>query len=421
MKLPRFALRPSCVTALFSILLVGATLVRAADPAALGFDPARLARLDRAIQEQVDQAQLAGGVMLVLRDGQVAHLRAFGQQDLEARTPMKTDAIFRIASMSKAITTVAALILYEEGRFMLNDPVSKFIPEFANSQVAVALPAGATGPGKYTTEKAKSPITIRQLMTHTAGLTYGNFVAADDYKAANLFGWYFADKDETIGDAMKRLGKLPLAHHPGEAFDYGYGTDLLGYLVEVVSGQPLDRFIAERITGPLKMADTSFFLPADKVGRLATVYGIKDGKLVRGDQGHYVDGPRKCFSGGAGLLSTAGDYGRFLQMLLNGGELDGVRVLSPATVALMHENHVGDLFMNGRQGFGLGFFVNDRPGRFGEAIGPGCYGWGSAYFPQYIVDPKERLVVLFMTQHLPAGTNDLNQRMKVLTYQALIK
>jgi len=396
-------------------------VLRAADPAALGFDPERLGRLDAAIQEQIDQKKLAGGVMLILRDGQVAHLKAYGKRDLERSEAMTTDTIFRIASMSKALTTVAAMILYEEGRFQLNDPVSKYIPEFANAVVAVPAPAGSPADVKYTTEKARSPITIRQLMTHTAGLTYGDFVAVDDYKKANVYGWYFGNKDETIGETMKRLAKLPLSAHPGEAFNYGFGTDLLGYLVEVVAGQPLDKFIAERITAPLGMKDTYFYLPSDKAGRLAVVYGIENGQLVVGDQGDFVTGPRKCFSGGAGLVSTATDYGRFLQMLLNGGELDGVRVLGPRTVELMHRNHVGELYNNGRQGFGLGFWVNDRPGRFGELWGEDAYGWGSAYFPQYVVDPKERLVFLFMTQLRPATGSDLNQRMKVLTYQALVK
>jgi CubicO group peptidase (beta-lactamase class C family) len=405
------------------LLFVFAITARAVDPAAAGFDADRLGRLDRAILAEIDQKRLAGGVMFIARDGRVVKLQAYGQQDIAAGRPMPPDAIFRIASMSKAITTVAALMLYEEGRFMLNDPVGKYIPAFAKSEVAVPPPVDAPAGTKYVKVPAKSPITIRQLMTHTAGLTYGvgNNPAAAEFKQANVRGWYFADKDESVGETMQRLAKLPLAHHPGEAYDYGFGTDLLGHLVEVVSGMPLDKFIATRITGPLKMPDTCFFLPPEKAGRLATVYGVTDGVLAPGDQGLYVTGPRKCFSGGAGLLSTATDYGRFLQMLLNGGELDGVRLLGPKTVDLMHANHVGDLHAGGRQSFGLGFWVNDRPGRFGELAGEGSYGWGSAYFPQYVVDPKERLVFLFMTQLLPNGGNDLNQRMKVLTYQALIK
>ncbi len=404
-------------------LVIAAVAAVAADPGVAGFSAGRLTHLDRAIHDEVERGRLAGGVMFIARDGQTVKLQAYGRQDIAAGKAMAPDTIFRIASMSKAITTVAALMLYEEGRFMLNDPVGKYIPAFAKSEVAVRPPADAPAGTPYTKVPAKAGITIRQLMTHTAGLGYGEGenAAAAEFKEARVQGWYFADKDESIGEAIQRLGKLPLARQPGEAFVYGFGTDVLGHLVEVISGMPLDRFIAERITGPLKMPDTCFFLPPEKAGRLATVYGMFNGALAPGDQGHYVTGPRKCFSGGAGLLSTASDYGRFLQMLVNGGELDGVRLLSPKTVELMHANHVGDLFDSGKQSFGLGFWVNDRPGRSGELVGEGAYGWGSAYFPQYVVDPKERLVFLFMTQLRPAGGNDLVQRMKVLTYQALLK
>ena len=419
--IPRLVLRLCLVLALVLVAPLRGATPAEVPPEKLGFDAARLGRLDAAIQREIDAQRLAGAVMVVLRDGQAARFRAYGLQDREAARPMPTDAIFRIASMSKAVTTVAALMLYEEGRFQLNDRLDKYLPEFANPLVAVPPPPGSPETVKYVTVKAKSPLLIRHLLTHTAGLTYGDFLAADDYKRARLHGWYLVGHDETIGEAMRRLATLPLSAHPGEAYNYGYGTDVLGYLVEVVAGMPLDRFIAERITGPLGMTDTSFYLDPAKAPRLATVYGLEKGALVRGDQGHFVEGPRKLHSGGAGLLSTAADYARFLQMLLNGGELDGVRLLAPRTVELMHRNFVGDLFNGGRQGFGLGFWVNDRPGAFGEAIGEGAYGWGSAYFPQYLVDPKERLVVLLMTQLRPAPGTDLNQRVKNLTYQALVR
>lgn len=404
------------------LLVASLALARAAETPASGFDPERLTRLDAVIQREIDAGQLAGAVMLVKRDGRDVVLRAYGKHDVENKVPMRTDAIFRIASMSKAVTTVAALMLYEEGRFLLNDPVGKFIPEFAKSVVAVPPPAGSPADVKYATAPAKRGITIRDLMTHTAGLGYGNGLPEADYKKAKLHGWYLMDHDETIGDAMKRLATLPLVSQPGEAFDYGYGTDLLGYLVEVVSGQPLDRFLEERIFAPLKMADSGFYLPPAKADRLAVVYGLEHGKLVRQEDStrtDFIDGPRKLFSGGAGLYSTASDYGRFLQMLLNGGELDGVRLLSPRTVALMHENHTRDLFKWDTQAFGLGFWVNDNPGRYGELVGEGAYGWGSAYFPQYLVDPQEKIVALLMCQLRPAGSNTLNQRFKVTLYQAL--
>lgn len=413
---------PHRFAACAALILVFVAPLRAADPAAHGFNPERLGRLDAVIERDIAAGRLAGAVMLVKRDGADVVFKAYGQHDRVNGVPMRTDAIFRIASMSKAVTTVAALMLYEEGHFLLNDPVGKFIPEFANSVVAVPAAAGSTGAARYTTVPAKRPISIRDLMAHTAGLTYGNFVASEEYKAAGLHGWYLIDRDETIGDAMKRLATLPLATHPGEGYDYGYGTDVLGYLVEVVSGLPLDRFFEERIFRPLGMNDTHFYLPKEKAHRLAVVYGLERGQLVRKEDSartDYIDGPRKLFSGGAGLLSTASDYGRFLQMLLNGGELDGVRLLSPRTVALMHVNHADNHFRRGTQSFGLGFWVNDRPGRYGELVGEGAYGWGSAYFPQYLVDPQERLVALFMTQLRPDGGSNLNHRFKVTLYQAL--
>jgi CubicO group peptidase (beta-lactamase class C family) len=394
---------------------------RAADPSTLGFDPTRLQRVDSVIQQNIDREQLAGAVMFIARDGQTVELRALGKRDVEAGQPMTTDTIFRIASMSKAVTTVAVMMLYEEGRFMLHDPVSKYLPAFSHSEVAMAAPADAPGGAKFVTEPAKRPIQIRDLLTHTAGLTYGDGPAVAEYKKANLYGWYFANHDETIGQAIDRLATLPLQGQPGEKWQYGFSSDVLGRLVEVVSGMPLDRFFAERIFKPLKMVDTCFFLPPEKESRLAKVYGLRDGKLYLSDQGDYVRGPRKCFSGGAGLLSTASDYGRLLQMLLNGGELGGVRLLSPKTVELMHVNHTGDKYTQDTGAFGLGFWVMTDLGRYGEVGSLGSYGWGSAYFPQYVVDPKERMVAFMMTQLMPAGGSELNQQVKVLTYQALVK
>lgn len=411
----------------FRILLAGLLFsvvqpVRAAEaasPEKLGFSGERLQRLDAVIQAQVEHKKIAGVVLYVAREGKAVRYRGYGMGDLEAGKPMTTDAIFRIASMSKAVTTTAIMMLYEEGKLMLRDPVSKYIPEFKNSMVAVAAPDGSAE--KFVTVKAKRPIQIRDLLTHTAGLTYGTGPAAELYRQAKFTGWYFADRDEPIGDVIKRLAALPLNGQPGEVYQYGYSTDVLGYLVEVISGMPLDRFFAERIFGPLKMVDTSFFLPPEKAARLVPAYGIDaKGALGRGDQGDFVTGPRKCFSGGAGLLSTAGDYARLLQMFLNEGELDGVRLLSPKSVELMRANHTGTKYAGDTGAFGLGFWVMPDVGAFGELGSVGSYGWGSAYFSQYVVDPKEKIVALLMTQLRPAGGNDLNQKFKVMLYQALI-
>ncbi|MBL9212207.1 MAG: beta-lactamase family protein [Opitutaceae bacterium] len=392
-----------------------------ADAVALGFDAARLKRLENVIQDHVDRKQLAGGVMYIARDGRPAHFKAYGQQDIEGGRAMAPDAIFRIASMSKAVTSIAVMMLYEEGKFLLHDPVEKFIPAFKNSVVAVAPPKGSPAGTKFVTEKARRPIQIRDLLTHTAGLTYGSGLAADLYKEAKLTHWYLAGKDETLATVIDRLATLPLHGHPGEVYQYGYSTDVLGRLVEVVSGLPLDRFFAERIFGPLKMVDACFFLPPEKEPRLAKVYGLAAGKLAPGDQGDYVRGPRKCFSGGAGLLATTADYARLLQMLLNHGELDGVRILSRKSVELMQANHTGDKYRRDTTAFGLGFWVNQDLGYFGELGTEGAYGWGSAYYPQYLVDPKERMVALFMTQLMPSGGLDLMAKIKVLTYQSLAK
>jgi CubicO group peptidase (beta-lactamase class C family) len=277
---------------------------------------------------------------------------------------------------------------------------------------------------------AKRAITIRDLLTHTAGISYGtgSSVAAL-YEAKGLgpaagYGWYTADKDEPVCETMDRLGTLPFVAQPGEAYVYGYNTDILGCIVERASGMPLDRFISERITGPLGMKDTRFYLPPDQRGRLSAVYssGV-DGKIKRAPdgargQGHYVDGPRKSFAGGAGLLSTARDYARFLEMIRNGGALGGVRILAPRTVALMTTNQVGTLHSTTGLGFGLGFETTDRYGANGLSS-VGAFGWGGAYGTTYRVDPDARLVMVLMIQLLP-GSADIGQKFPTLVYQALV-
>jgi CubicO group peptidase (beta-lactamase class C family) len=391
---------------------------------AAGFSTERLHRLDAVIEDEIARHQLAGGIMYIARDGKPVQFKTYGQQDIENSQPMRADAIFRIASMSKAVTTTAVMMLYEEGKFMLKDPISKYIPAFANPVVAVPPPPGSPEGTPFTTEKASRPITIRDLLSHTSGISYGYGPAAAAYKDAGFTSWYILGNDETIEQVVNRIASLPLNAQPGEKWIYGYSTDVLGRLVEVISGQPLDKFVEERITKPLGMRDTSYFLPPEKAGRLANVYGLEDGRLVLKEtaaKSDFIQGPRKCFSGGAGMLSTTQDYARLLQMFLNGGELDGVRLLSPKTIELMHANHTGDKYLGEGDGFGLGFWVSVHQGKIGEIGSEGAYGWGSAYFPQYVVDPKERLVILFMTQLAPAGSSNLNHRVKQLTYQALIK
>jgi CubicO group peptidase (beta-lactamase class C family) len=390
-------------------------------PQAAGFSATRLERIDSLIHSYIEAEQLAGAVALVLRDGKAVHQRYIGLADRENSKPMNSQTIFRLASMTKAVTTAAVMMLYEEGRFLLNDPIDRFIPEFKDPRVALPSPEGEG----YITVPAKSPIRIRHLLTHQAGLTYGDGVAAEAYKAAGLQGWYFADKDESIGQCVRRLAGLPLHGHPGETWQYGYATDVLGYLVEVVSGMPLDRFFEERIFRPLGMHDTHFFLPLEKADRLAPLYRLdEEGRLQlveRAEDSDYLHGPRRCFSGGAGLLSTAGDYGRFLLMLLNEGELDAKRLLSPKSVALMCANHLGDRYPWGNTGFGLGFWVIEDIGHYGEVGSVGAYGWGSAYYPVYWIDPEERLVGMLFAQLRPAAGLPLHDRFRSMVYHAIVR
>ena len=390
-----------------------------------GFSTERLSRIDSAFDRALDRREIEGAVVLVLRDGQTAYERAFGWADREESREMRANAIFRIASQTKAITSVAAMVLAEEGRLALADPVSKFIPEFALTTVMQHTPSGTA------LVPAQRPITIRDLLTHTAGISYGNDTAlAQLYRAKGLgpaagYGWYTADKEEPICETMTRLASLPFAAQPGTRFVYGYNTDILGCVVERASGMSLADFVEQRITRPLRMHDTHFFVqPADK-DRLATVYGTSDGDSVvraadgpRG-QGSYIDGPRMSFSGGAGLTSTAADYARFLEMMRNGGILDGVRILSPATVALMTTNQTDTLYSHAGLGFGLGFFIILRPGAEGRVESVGTFGWTGAYGTTYEVDPRQHLVIVYMTQLLP-NRSTIATELPMLVYQALV-
>jgi CubicO group peptidase (beta-lactamase class C family) len=383
------------------------------------------------MQRYVDEGRVAGLVTYVARSGRVAHLEAFGKADIEAGTPMRTDSIFRIASQTKALTSVAVMMLVEEGRIGLADPVSRFIPALKSTTVAVAPPAGAIADSPVAAVAAKREIRIRDLLTHTAGIGYGYGPAAAQWKAAGIQHWYFADRAEPVAAVVDRLAALPMDAQPGEKYVYGYNTDILGVVVEKVSGMTLADFFQKRITGPLGMGDTQFYLPPAERARLTAVYAAKDdGRIERAPdgmpgQGHYVDGPRQAYSGGAGLLSTASDYGRFLSMLLNGGEIEGVRLLSPKTVELMTTNHVGTLFAeawpgNDGMGFGLGFDVIEDPGASGRYGSPGAFGWGGAYHTTYWVDPEEKLVALLMVQLLPAGESDLQRKFRTLVYQSIV-
>ena len=393
-------------------------------PVAAGkFDATLAPVIDRGLQRYVDRDRVPGIVALVMQDGDVVYEKAFGWADRESGRKMTTDTVFRIASQTKALTSVAVMRMIEDGSPALSTRAGEYIPTFASTKVAIANERGTVSQ-----VPSRRAITIRDLLTHTAGISYGTEPAvAALYEAKGLgpaagAGWYTADKNEGVCDTMERLGTLPFVAQPGTAWVYGYNTDILGCIVERVSGAPLDAYIRDNITAPLGMKDTQFFLPPAQKDRLAAVYASAEGKYVRAPdgprgQGAYIDGPRRNFAGGAGLLSTARDYGRFLEARRRGGSIDGVRLLSPRSVQLMSTNQVGDLHSTTGLGWGLGFETVDRFGANGMSSA-GAFGWGGAYGSVYRVDPEARLVMVLMIQLIPNAT-DIREVFPSLVYQAL--
>lgn len=402
-------------------ILAAQELPRAA-PEAVGMSTVRLDRLTGALEAYVADERIPGAVAVVLRDGRVVYEEAVGYRDVESGSPMTTDALFRIASQTKALVSVAIMMLQEDGALLIGDPVARYLPEFASTRVAES-----TDGGGYAVVDASRDITLRDLLTHTAGVGYGGGPGGDAWSEAGITGWYFADRDEPIRETVSRMAALPFPAQPGDAFVYGYGTDILGAVVEVASGRPLDVFLRERLFGPLDMRDTHFYVPQGQRDRLATVYNLRE-RIERAPdgpgmqtQGQYVDGPRASFSGGAGLVSTARDYARFLQMMLGDGELEGTRILSPSSVALMTVDHIGDLYGQPGMGFGLGFSVRNDVGAAGVPGSTGEFGWGGAYHSTYWADPVEDLVVVYFTQVVPAGGLDDHARLRALVYASLIE
>ncbi len=422
-------MKPKClvlfVIALACIPVFGQGLP-SASPESVGLSAQRLERIGVVIQKNIEEGRLAGAVTLVARHGKVAWFKAQGMADKENGRPMPPDAIFRICSMTKPITSTAVMTLYEEGRFLLNDPVSKYLPEFRNMKVLAKTPSGET----YTMP-ANREITIKHLLTHTSGLTYHwNADLGARYRDANV-AHGLLQYDGRIGDSIRALAGLPLLFNPGERFEYSLSLDVLGYLVEVLSGMPFDEFLRKRIFEPIGMKDTFFFLPDEKVARLATAYTWYDGKglnrfpdkpIVEGTLEYSADypfrGPKKLFAGGAGLCSSAADYARFCQMLLNGGQLDGQRLLSRKTVELMTHDQLGKI--NSDFGFGLGFGISGVKAPLEEIGSPGNYGWGGFFYTEFVIDPKEDMVAIFMAQLHPTGGLNLNQVFKALAYQSII-
>jgi CubicO group peptidase (beta-lactamase class C family) len=405
----------------------GAPAAKTADG---GFSSERLGRITKYFQAEIDKGAIPGVTVITSRNGKIAYQQALGFQDREKKTPMKADAIFRIASMSKPITSVAVMMLAEEGKIDLLAPVAQYLPEFKDVKVGVIKGEGANA--TLTMEDVQRPMTVQDLLRHTSGLVYGPFgntLVHQAYKKANMF-----DPNQTLAEFVSKITKLPLAHQPGTVWEYGMSTDVLGRIVEVVSGMPLDRFVEERITKPLGMRDTGFYLSEAQASRLAEPQ-VDPATGKRQPAAGAADLTRdkvKWFSGGGGMLSTSGDYARFCQMLVNGGSLGDARLLAPKTVALMssdalppgiprlgYEEMAPTLEMG--QGFGLGFAVRTEPGHNPNPGSVGDFYWAGAYGTYFWIDPQEKLFAVLMVQMPFPQSGPYRRAMRELVYGALVK
>ena len=429
LELPNTIHRKLSLSTLLCLLALAASALAQelpnAKPESVGLSSERLERIATAVQHNIDDKRVAGAVTLVIRRGHVAWFKAQGMADREAGKPMRPDAMFRICSMTKPITSVAVMMLYEEGHFLLDDPVSKYLPEFKNPKVLVKPASGQP----YSIPATKE-ITIRDLLRHTSGLTYHwNSDLGPMYNAANV-AHGLLPYDGTIEDNVKRLAGVPLLFNPGERWEYSLGVDVLGRLVEVVSGKPLDEFFRTRIFEPLGMKDTYFYPPDNKLERLATAYtyyaekGLNrfpDTPITEGSTIYSADypyhGPKKLFAGGAGLVSTASDYARFCQMMLDTGRVGNTRLLSRKSVELMSQDQLGKVGLD--RGFGLGFGVEGVKAPLSELGSPGEYNWGGFFYTAFSIDPKEQMIVIFMAQLHPTGDLTLDRQVHALAYQAI--
>lgn len=387
---------------------------------AAAFAPERLARIDSFVTRLIRSGQIPGAVVMIVRDGRVAYHKAYGVRDLETKAPQRVDDIFRIASQTKAITSLAVMMLWEEGRFGLDEPIEKYLPAFAEQRVLTKFhPADSS----YESAPARRRTTIRQLLTHTSGLDYAD-IGSDEFKAIYAKAGITAlgKEGDVLADRISALGRLPLKSEPGERFTYSISIDVLGRLVEVISGLPLDEFFRTRIFEPLRIRDTYFAIPTAKRNRLVALHRDQDGKLVAWHQPDsstkvHPDFPARLvtyFSGGGGLSSTTADYARFLQLFLNGGQLDGVRLLGRKTVDMILTNQVGAL----QPAFGLGFALETTDNDFRSPLTVGSFEWGGAFKTTYWADPRERLIGLIYTNVFGGGV-DLGGPFKALVYGAL--
>jgi len=401
----------------FLVATAGAADLATARPESVGMSSQRLQLLTTGMKELADKGELSGVVTMVAKDGRLVHFEASGKRDVTSGAPMKKDSIFRIYSMSKPITGVAMMMLFEQGKWQLNDPVSKHIPEFANLKVAkVNLETGAV-----TQVPADHPMTMRELMSHSGGLTYGVFGTTPVDKMYVDAG--VLDPKQPLQGMIDKLGKIPLLFQPGEQWHYSVSVDVQGYLVEKLSGQPFPEFLQQHIFDPLKMPDTAFYVPKEKMDRFAEFYTYdKEHRLVPNPSADYSTQPALP-SGGGGLVSTAADYLRFCQMLLNGGELDGQRILSPLSVKLMRSNVLPQSArrMGPGTGFGLDFAVVEDPVAAGGYSGEGTFYWGGYAGTWFWIDPVYNLVFVGMIQHVGTGTPDVRAISRSLTYQAIVK
>ena len=413
--------KPLLIVPLLLTALPGAVIPKAASPEEAGLSAQRLRRVHDLLQRYIDKGEIAGSVALVARHGKLVHLEAQGVMDLATKEPMKTDSIFRLASMTKPITSIAVMMLHEEGHFLLDEPVSRFLPEFQSMKVAVPNAPNERAGAGYRLEPAARAISIRHLLTHTAGLPSGTAgPTVDAYKALAA-----ARKlNDTMADNVRRLAALPLNFHPGDHWEYGPATDVLGRLVEVISGKTLAEFFEQRILRPLGMKDTAFYLPDDRLPRLTAAYAKKDGKLEKLTAAGPAERNGRYFSGGGGLAGTAEDYVRFGQMLLNGGQLDGLRLVSRKTMEAMTANQIGELplwqdaYRN--YGFGLGFRVRRELGQSQTLGSVGEFGWGGAYGTYFWVDPKEKMVGILMIQLMPYAHVNLRPEFQNAVTQAIV-
>jgi CubicO group peptidase (beta-lactamase class C family) len=396
-------------------------------PESVGMSYGRLARIDSMCIREIGEGHIPGIVALVARKGKIVYYKAYGKADHESGRDMKRDDIFRIASQTKAIISTAAMILWEEGKFQLDDPVSKYIPEFKNPRVIKTFNRADT---TYTTEPAKTEISIRNLLTHTSGIGWGDGEEYENfsmiYQKTGIIS-LFTTKDITLAENIRNLAKLPLHHNPGERFTYGESVDVIGYLIEVISGMPLDKFLRVRLFDPLGMNDTWFYLPSEKADRLVPVQTKKEGEwkhypVTFYDPDFPVKGAKRYFSGGAGLCSTAKDYASFLQMLLNGGEFNGKRLLSRTTVNLMMTNQIGNLHPLGdpNKGFGIGFAVStEKDEAKGGQNSAGTILWWGYFNTSYFADPKEQTIGILLKQTLDANDDGSYWKFNILVDQAL--